>query len=511
MKYQIKIIMNKLYNNMRVFLLASCVSFFTSCDNALDRNEASNPDKVLSFMISKGNMKTSRASMNDATMRTEFEVGDKAGVFAVHDGHIVDGFNNLELTYNASGKWQPNESILYNTDMENYTFYAYYPYNTDILFNSTNENPFEDAIRNRKFISDQSSVKLFNEADLMTTSGCSLDPEFHIVNFTMTHVGRLVTIQLPNSSYIFENEDPTIEPYVLSKAENVIFSVNGSKVYPYFDEQVQAYRLILGDNQTKMVVEYINNGRFQKVEITNLPEIERGEYATYIVDGGVQSQKMFLQIGDYYLSDGNIISKDSQLTEEEKMKIIGIIYKLKTTNTIMETNPNWKHAMVIGLTEINNSQWGSSNTPSGNWYQSYGLNDLGSTNASSVELDALSATGYERTMAWESVYANLGNFPSEFHNIYTTQQNNVSTPTMSTTWFIPSIREWMDIQDSNNAVSMSIKVINSTALNYSNGNGYWSSDLRSGTSCWCYNSNKPNNLNGVGFNNRATYRWILAF
>lgn len=349
--------MNKLYNNMRVFLLASCVSFFTSCDNALDRNEASNPDKVLSFMISKGNMKTSRASMNDATMRTEFEVGDKAGVFAVHDGHIVDGFNNLELTYNASGKWQPNESILYNTDMENYTFYAYYPYNTDILFNSTNENPFEDAIRNRKFISDQSSVKLFNEADLMTTSGCSLDPEFHIVNFTMTHVGRLVTIQLPNSSYIFENENPTIEPYVLSKAENVIFSVNGSKVYPYFDEQVQAYRLILGDNQTKMVVEYINNGRFQKVEITNLPEIERGEYATYIVDGGVQSQKMFLQIGDYYLSDGNIISKDSQLTEEEKMKIIGIIYKLKTTNTIMETNPNWKHAMVIGLTEINNSQW----------------------------------------------------------------------------------------------------------------------------------------------------------
>ena len=177
----------------------------------------------------------------------------------------------------------------------------------------------------------------------------------------------------------------------------------------------------------------------------------------------------------------------------------------------METNPNWKHAMVIGLTEINNSQCGSSNTTSANWYQSYGLNDLGSTNASSVELDALSATGYERTMAWESVYANLGNFPSEFHNRYTTQQNNVSTPTMSTTWFIPSIREWMDIQDSNNAVSISIKVINSTALNYSNGHGYWSSDLRSGTSCWCYNSNKPNNLNGVGFNSRATYRWILAF
>lgn len=505
--------MNRLYIYVRMFFLIGCVSLFTSCGNdILDGIPVY--EGTLSFVISEGNVQDGRASVDDAAMRTLFETGDKAGVFAVCDGRVVDGFQNLQLTYNANGMWQPTEEVVYCTDMENYTFYAYFPYREDVVFNAAEENPFQEAVQGYEFMADQSSKVLFNRADFMVTSACSIDVNFHSVNLMMEHVGSLVTVELPNSSYVFENVNPVVEPYVMAKAENVTFFVDDVEVSPYFDEQVQSYRLILKTGEAGcMRVEYINNGIPQKVNIDNLKDIAQGQYATYVVDGGVRINRMLLQVGDFFLADGNIISKDVRLTDVQKSQVIGIVYKLGTTETIVSANANWNHAMVIGLTEQQGMKWGTSNAPDGaKWYQPYGLSDLGNTTASNVNLDVLSATGYEHTLAWEQVYKELA-FASEFHAVRNNQQENVPASAMSTVWFVPSIREWMDIQESGNDVMVSLVEVGGNELKFPVSNpGYWSTDLRSGSSAWCYTGNaSANSIYARGFKDSATFRFILAF
>ena len=71
---------------------------------------------------------STRASVNDKHLKTEFVDGDLIGVFAVKNGTIVDDVDNIPLVYSAStGSWNSVENgrILYWYDGVNYV--AYYP------------------------------------------------------------------------------------------------------------------------------------------------------------------------------------------------------------------------------------------------------------------------------------------------------------------------------------------------------------------------------------------------
>ena len=76
---------------------------------------------------------STRASVTDEHLKTEFVDGDSIGIFSIKDGTIVDDINNIPLVYNVSNdSWNPveNSKTLYWYDGASYI--AYYPYRKNI-------------------------------------------------------------------------------------------------------------------------------------------------------------------------------------------------------------------------------------------------------------------------------------------------------------------------------------------------------------------------------------------
>ena len=54
---------------------------------------------------------STRASVTDEHLKTEFVDGDSIGIFSIKDGTIVDDINNIPLVYNLSNdSWSPVEN-----------------------------------------------------------------------------------------------------------------------------------------------------------------------------------------------------------------------------------------------------------------------------------------------------------------------------------------------------------------------------------------------------------------
>ena len=57
---------------------------------------------------------STRASVTDEHLKTEFVDGDSIGIFSIKDGTIVDDINNIPLVYNVSNdSWNPGASVSY--------------------------------------------------------------------------------------------------------------------------------------------------------------------------------------------------------------------------------------------------------------------------------------------------------------------------------------------------------------------------------------------------------------
>lgn len=518
-----------IFGKINGLLIACAVMVLASCSSDIDDSAATTNSQALRFNISAKDMvadNSTRALIDNATMTTNFEVGDAAGVFGVKDGKIVEGLNNLKLTYNVNGFWDAASAINYDTSLDGVKFYGYYPYNADATFDAMAQDPFANYVSGFEPTTDQSATAKFNDNDLMTSSAATIDGQFHSVTLSLNHRLSLVDVELPNSSYIFTNA----EPYVMAKAENVAFKLGNEVVNPYFDSNTQSYRLLVTPNSTKtLTVSFTNNGDKRNVSIDNISKIGAGQFANYVVDGGASLTNTTLQVGDFFLSDGNIVSKDSVLTDEQNDKVIGIVYQLGTTEAIQKANANWKHAMVIGITTAN-GKWGnrkgsttSSENNAGwkNWYNGYGLADLGTTSAAKVDLSTLTATGYENTMAWRSVAPDMtiGGYTidvvSGFHAADSIQAATNPAPSASTKWFIPSVFEWMQVSKAQSAVDASLDKCGGEVLDLPKAKpGYHTSNIRGAAATWTYmgkGSAASTLLNANGCSTSATYRWILAF
>lgn len=522
--------MNKnIIGKINSILLAALMLAMVSCSSDIDDTVAPRSQSLKYNISDAGMMATgvsTRASIDNSTMTTKFEVGDEAGVFGVKDGKIVDGLNNLKLKYNVNGFWDATAAVSYDASLDGVKFYGYYPYDQDATFDASAQDPFSDYVSTLTPSTDQSTNTKFNDNDIMTSEAATIDAQFHSVTLNMSHRLSLINVELPNSSYIFTNA----EPYVMSKAENASFSIGGEVVNPYFDSNTQSYRLLVKPNSDKeLKVSFTDNGKQCNVEINNTNTIGAGQYANYVIDGGASLTNMTLQVGDYFLSDGNIVSKDSTLTEEQKAKVIGIVYQLGTTEAIKTANANWNHAMVIGTT-TSKGKWGDkkgsttsaeNNAGWRNWYNSYGITDLGTPSADKVDLTTLTPNGYEETNAWRNIPSDLtiGGYTidvvSGFHAADEAQATEHPTPGASTKWFIPSIYEWIQISSAAEAVNASLASCGGTALGLPMAKpGYHSSSIRGAAATWTYlgkGSSASTLINANGCATAATYRWILAF
>ncbi|MBQ7420279.1 MAG: fimbrillin family protein [Prevotella sp.] len=466
---------------------------------------------------------TMRAATDGTTLTTTFELADQAGLYAVKNGQVV--LENITLSYNSNGFWEAPQAID-ATALQGAQFYAYYPYREDAQFNASATNPFAQMIADVVPGNKQNTKADYEAVDLMVSTAATIG-QYNAVRLPLQHQKALVCVELPNSSYIFDNAN--MDPYVVAKAENVGFTLNGTAIQPYFDDASQSYRFIVEPGQEGIItVNFTNNGVARTYETPELAAVAAGEYAKFVVDGGASLVNMTLQTGDYYCADGRIVSKD---TETLPSNIIGVVFKLGTTEAIRSGNSSWSHGVVISLNEVR-GKWGTnaSTTSAQNaagwryWYRDYNLADQsGVTAAASLNETNMAEEGFEVTKAWRAVPQPLAiggitlDYTSEMNKNLDTQIADHPTPAgICTGWYYPSLGDWKNIEAQLSMLDTQLTAAKGSNIRWNTGgsDNYWSCNVRGAGSNWCYVGKKTalaDRYKGVACNGNAYIRFLLAF
>lgn len=509
----------KRLNTITLVLAFLFVGFLASCSQEEYGTDGDTPAQLRFNLFDAGSSQhNTRATTDGITMTTTFELADKAGLYIVKDGQVVG--ENIQLAYNTNGFWEASPALNAG-DYTGATFYAYYPYSPTASFNLANANPFKEMVDAVIPTAKQSSKSEYEAADIMVSSGSTIG-KYNTISIAMTHQKSMVCVELPNSSYIFDNEG--MEPYVLAKAENAKFSLNGTAVQPYFDETSQSYRLIIEPGEEgDLDISFTNNGEERSYQATGLSGIQSGQYAKFIIDGGASLVNMTLQVGDYYCSDGRIISKNAPVLPKN---IIGVIFKIGTTDAIRSGNSSWSHAIVVSLQEIK-AKWGNdkSTTSEQNaagwryWYRNYNLADQnGQTSAAKLDESLMAEEGFEVTKAWRAVPQPLeiGGFTLDYTSLMNATvdswiESHPLPASVNSGWYIPSLGDWHNIESEKTVVDQQLSAAGGTALSTAQ---YWSCNVRGAGSNWCYVLNKTalaDRYKGVTCNSSVNYRFLFAF
>lgn len=505
---------------MSIMLFAACSSDDIAEDTSNDALSFKIENTTSTATSSHSAVKKARTMTTPAV--TTFEVGDCAGLYAVKGNQTV--LQNVKLTYNVNGFWDAPEAIK-ASDYEGATFYAYYPYNADAQFDAAATDPFAEYVDACAPAADQSQKSAYEAADLMT-SGKTNVGNLNTVTFSLQHRMGLISMQLPNVSYVFTNSG--LDPYVVAKAENASFTLNGKTIQPYFEEQTQSYLYIVKpQTEGTLDVSFTDNGNTRHYAINDLASMAEGERAHYVIDGGADLRQHTLAVGDYYCADGSLLPA-STAKESLPSNVIGVVVKIGTTDVISEANSAWSHGVVLALGE-SYDKWGNdkSTTSEQNsagwrtWYKGYGLSDQGVTSADKLQENQMAEEGYEVTKAWRAIPEPLtiGGISLDYTSFMNATLDSwiadTAAPSSITTgWYLPSLRDWQNIEASVTTLQEQLANANGTSLRWDGKSQYWSVNVRAAGSNWCYVGNKTtlkDRYKGTACNSRCYYRFLLAF
>lgn len=499
----------KIYNYISALLIAGIASFSSCSQEDLNVNETGSSNGFRISVTDGGFIDTTpgtRTVENGYT--TTFSEGDAIGVFGVDAGGIVTDINNRKFTM-KNGSWEiEGTPIEYKgADFKDMDFYAYYPYDADVIFNVGQEDPFAQYVDSWVLGNNQSNEE-YTKYDLMTSSGSAVvDNRFKgEINFKMMHRMALTVLKMPKLVYDFANTDVTLDDYELPVTASS-FKLNGNEVTPFYQESTDSYRFLVKPG-TEFTIEGTYIGT-KEMSYAATATLNNGMAKVYTINDP-NKYEYILAVGDYYCADGSIVSKDTETVPEN---VIGIVCyvgnpqpSVTHSSTYTETNdilhndyPACSHGLVIALEDMTESafQWGTKNPSTGaadalfgDWFktdeewQNRLVNNLNESNKGGAPYAAIPGfMGYNNTFLLTYCYENIRQFPCD--NAYVNLNNyrsKVTVPSMVTDWYIPSIVELEQVAKSLNAINTSINSAKGTAL--TTDAGYFSSNERAVTYMW---------------------------
>ena len=297
---------------MKRFIIAAAVcTVIMGCEKNTGKEDS--VDVPLTITVSDNGF-----SMEDGTYSNSrtFSAGDRIGLFALMNGEILEGFNNICLTASGTGDaivWQAADpEMLFPSGAE---YYAYWPYQetlpASVDLTASDAAGFFSMISEAWPVASDQSGDGFDSSDLLIGMAAPAD---NSLSLGMSHAMGLVEISLPGTFYTFTNTDYDIPDYSLS----------GLRIS--FDSKIPKSK----------------NGRFLLVVepgAFSIPCTYSGESKTY--DGNAEAGKCTsfsegeptviehnLQIGDFFLADGNLLSKDAPASEVGSANVIGLVCQI---------------------------------------------------------------------------------------------------------------------------------------------------------------------------------------
>ncbi len=508
-----------------MFLLCVGIGVFVACTQE-DILTSSNDD-VVSFSIG---VSQADFTLEDFTRATEngfstvFSDSDAIGVFAVRNGAVVDGIENHKFML-VEGEWEnQGDNIEYlASEFSRMTFWAYYPYDENVTFDPTAENPFATYISNWELGTDQQGEN-YTQYDLMTSTGEVEGNRLKgQVYFTMHHAMGLAVVEFPDIIYTFNNADmPDIEV----KASAGEFYMGGDTLKPYVDSESSTYRFLVKPDETFSVDGTYSGVYDMKYSINS--SVSGGVAKLFQMNDPEGTVNLTLEVGDY-ICKGGLIRKASE-TPADAIAVVYYVGNPRISYTdpdFVTTNypkadgpeelvyadldilahdyPNAVHGLamavhdVVGAYEIdggmgtNLSSNGSSTVlystlVTDNWNDYYYTHVCANTdNRADPTPDSLwpGRLGYNNTkllMDYIDLY-NGKNGCDAAHDILLQWREDEPLPSSYTPWYIPCWVEWQDYIAVAGTCGSSIAAVGGDSFDPSTTH-YWTSNERNNQYQW---------------------------
>ena len=412
---------------------------------------------------------------------TQFEAGDKIGIFAIRSTDNKLLVQNMPLEY-AGADWTGNDNKVYY--YKNTAYVAYSPY--DEKLNITDVTGIEDLqVKIKNYFTEKLEAAgndqsvAYPSLDLMLASAEPSDggdANTKSLSFNFKHQFALVEIEVPVKAYLDEAKNFTYaEPF--DKAFRLSDFDEALAMYPLSVKTVgeagpegKAYSLFRF--LVKPNTNYILSGELIYTAPITLSEknvdLEVGKYMKYKInaEGAVSSYtKRAIAVGDYYYADGSIYpgptaqqivnngSKENATVTLDnytpfKEGCIGIIFS--TVTSVTDTEKGWTKGYVMALknTKAENTVWANTKGIDETF-----LDNIAVDNADRFTTLIADKDGYIKTMAMinsENGYT-VTSRPAFFEAVnYSVQY---TTPELSSGWFLPSIGPLVDIMNNLGGVS----------------------------------------------------------
>lgn len=130
--------------------------------------------------------------------KTDFAAGESIGLYVVNSNNIIEEAN-LKLTRDQDGKWMPENNNTKFLKLQNYKYFAYYPYNAtapkvDAKKDNANEF-FGDKISSLSVVPDQSKEATLLAQDFQVAKG-EIANDGSTLDFNMEHQVGLAVLNL---------------------------------------------------------------------------------------------------------------------------------------------------------------------------------------------------------------------------------------------------------------------------------------------------------------------------
>lgn len=408
---------------------------------------------------------STRTSVTNEYLKTEFVDGDSIGIFAIKDGTIVDDIDNIPLVYNVSNdRWGPaeNSKTLYWYDGVSYV--AYYPYRKNITIDVSmgTDGVIASLTGNEKLqpAKDQSTKEKHTASDLLIAIGVPATGNSSgiILSLQFQHQFTLLVLQPQayvgcfapeNAGFVYHQESRILG------TDSAAINVNLNGITPYQIDSLKYCAIVPPQENAQIVGNYVTaNGR----DNTNTKINYSGSSITF-ASGKCVTLKVISPVpgkgstvrglypGDFVFQNETekrieIHPGDGMLEENGKIydyeHAIGMVITCDSKKmTDAKCNESgWNHAYVMGLENLGTGRWGEMEQI-----------EAGITPMTINDKIEDNMNGYSETEQMLKNYTDdVSSSYSAFELIKKYRDNDkISDGLNRSPWFIPSIGQWFDM------------------------------------------------------------------
>lgn len=351
--------MDNIFNNIRISLCTAAVLILAGCagENESPMNGSGSDSDRLPLVIhatasgfdnpDAPETSGSRTPTEDGLI-TKFSTGDLIGLFALKDGEIVDGIDNLQLTYDAAtSNWNPpiGTSLFH---YEGVTYVAYYPYKSSISASAATTKT-ADGIKAFLYAhsdlepkSDQQTYDNYTASDLMIAIATPTD------DATSPVIKKILTLDLKHQFTLLMLDIHKLAPYKTSTTNYIYYppaSENNldadaiglqiGSILAYRIDDAK-YRAIITPTSatTNFDGSYTSansmNGSF-KIASATTGFTTGGAYSFHVgalLADGASTTVRDIALGDFYYQNGSIAPGDEDYHESPGNPCLGVVFKV---------------------------------------------------------------------------------------------------------------------------------------------------------------------------------------